>query len=428
MDIPMDALLCRWAFCPCNVTGKQSLFLEEEFRKRGLRVDVYSADIQPTLMQNRAHRHHPGDYKEAYEILLKAYGKPPVVVLGNPVCDFSTFLCPENHFKLGELTVKDKERLEKKKEWLDNKFEMLHIPECPVIITENPKGYADKVITLTNGGRAYVEVQPYQFLGFAGNFDPLDNHVKATHLFSGGNKDAIDKYPIDAYIVQHEEPVGCVHDWVAKQENTDARSVVPTGMADALSKCAVDRYIHHLKSTIPNDIIELAFHEDKINSSEALKKRPCNTFIGMYNGERCFCNLPLGHDTYRNFKRGVTSCAFVDYTTGQPLFSASTPSEKRHSKYRVSVQKTVPADTKTSHAVPKPMRSVDGVVLPYPKLTAVAKSKARASRSDKIMRRLTRTATIKKMKLASTRYATLGKYIMAAVRAEKLCSDMLKQF
>ena len=33
MEIPVDAIVCPWAFCPCNVTGKQSLSLEEEFRK-----------------------------------------------------------------------------------------------------------------------------------------------------------------------------------------------------------------------------------------------------------------------------------------------------------------------------------------------------------------------------------------------------------
>jgi hypothetical protein len=77
MEIPMDAIVCLWAFCPCNVTGKQSLSLDEEFRKRGIRVDVYSADLQETLMESRKHRHHVGDYKEAYEILLNAYGNPP---------------------------------------------------------------------------------------------------------------------------------------------------------------------------------------------------------------------------------------------------------------------------------------------------------------------------------------------------------------
>jgi hypothetical protein len=38
-----------------------------------------------------------------------------VVVLGNPVCHYSTFVCPGNHFKMGELTVEDKERLDEKK-------------------------------------------------------------------------------------------------------------------------------------------------------------------------------------------------------------------------------------------------------------------------------------------------------------------------
>jgi len=77
-------------------------------------------------------------------------------------------------------------------------------------------------------------------------------------------------------------------------------------------------------------------------------------------------------------------------------------------------------------AVKTHIRSIDGVVLPS-KPTA-AKSKARASRSSKIMRRFKRASTIKKMKVASTSYATLGKYIMEAVRAEKRIADLLKQF
>lgn len=480
MEIPMDAIYCLWAFCPCNVTGKQPLSLEEEFRKRGIRVDVYSADIQPTFMQNRKHRHHVGDYKVAYELLLKAYGKPPVVVLGNPVCHYSTFVCPGNHFKLGELTVKEKERLEDKKQWLEIKFWMLHIPGCPVIITENPRGYADKVITLADGGRAYVEVQPWQFWGFNDWYDPDDIHVKATHLFSAGNKDAINKYPIEANIVQHEMPAGCVKDWVAKQKDSNARSVVPTGMADAIAKCAVDRYIHSLKRPTPKELVRFAFHEDKINSSEALEKRPCNTLIGMYNGEKCHCNLPLGHDTDRNLKRGVTSCAFVDWSTtpATTLFAATPLTAKRFSKYRVSVEKAprlqyggkspdyklrcerqdddsddednVSAPLKPVNAVlveekstdltrctSNPIiatavkthsRTVGGVLLPSAKPTAAAKNKARASRSSKIMRRFKRASAIKKMKLASTSYARLGKYIMEVVRAKKRIADLLKQF
>ena len=431
--IPTDAHSRLWAFCPCNVTGKQPLSLEEEFLKRQISVDVYSADIQPTLMHDRTYRHYTGDYKEAYELLVKAYGKPPVVVLGNPVCHYSTFVCPGNHFKLGELTAKDKKRLKEKKEWLENKFEMLHIPGCPVIITENPKGYADKVITRADGGKAYVEVQPWQFWGFNGWYDPDDNHVKNTHLFSAGNKSAINKYSIEAYAVQHEEPAGCVRDWVAKQKDSNARSVVPTGMADAIAKCAVDRYIHSLEQITPKELVQLAFHDDKINSTEALEKRPCNTFIGMYNGEKCHCNLPLGHDTYRNIKRGVTCCAYIDYTTGQTLFSAASPTMKRHSKYRTPVHNaSQPLPNANLSKTATPVKShthlVDGVALPFPKSkNKRMQRKARASRSGKIMRRFRRGPT-KNMKLASTKYATLGKHLMEAARAEKLCCALLKLF
>lgn len=492
MEIPVDAIDRLWAFCPCNVTGKQSLALETEFLKRGVRVDVYSADIQETSMATQKPRHHVGDYKEAYEILLKAYGKPPVVVLGNPSCQFTTFAAKENHFQLGDQTAEDKERVKEQKKWLEIKFWMLHTPGCPVIITENPKGYAMTVITLADGGRAYVKVQPWHFLGFDGNFDIKDNHVKETYLFSAGNKDAIDKYPIEAHIVWHEMPDGCVKDWVRKQKDSNARSVVPTGMAYAISKCAVDRYFHHLKRTTPKEFMQLAFHEDKINSSEAAQKQQCNRFIGMYNGETCYCNLPPFHDTERNLKRGVTCCAFVDWSTPcgtKPytvLLTDTPPTAKRPSEYCVYVEKSEETfraeppvkppqtrgprlqyggnegedtdDEDDDGAPSKPVlavlveekssesatrctsdpvlatvvkthsRTVDGVLLPSPKPTAVAKSKTRASRSSKIMRRFKRASAIKKMKLASTSYATLGKYIMEADRAEKRIADLLKQF
>jgi hypothetical protein len=55
------------------------------------------------------------------------------------------------------------------------------------------------------------------------------------------------------------------------------------------------------------------------------------------------------------------------------------------------------------------------------------KSKVGTSRSGKKMRRFRRTA-IKKIKLASNKYATFGKYVMEAAHVEKLCCDLLKLF
>ena len=332
MIIPPDVRNREWAFCACNVTGKQPASLEEECMKAGLHfVDVYSADLQEIWMEHRKHRHHVGDYKEAYTILCNAYGKPPLIYLGNPVCHYNTYLCPENHAKLGTLTAKDKERIENKIQWLKNKYDMLNTSGCPVIITENPKGYADKVITRANDERAYVAVQPWQFYGFDGKFDPEDLHAKETHLFSAGNSDAIDKLPLDSYIVTRDEPPDVVHDWVLKQKDSNARSVVPTGEAAAISKCAVDRYKHACKDTTPKALVPLVFNEDEIHSMKAAK-RQCNSFVGMRNGEKCYCNLPFGHDNERNRKRGVAECALYDYETREILFAAPIPRSRRASR------------------------------------------------------------------------------------------------
>jgi hypothetical protein len=328
----------QWIFVVFNFSGKQGKDIRHYLFLKDLHnIDVWTNDIQDTVMDDTRPFHKKGDFKKVLDELTEEYGKPPIAIVGNPPCTYNTYLCSLNHPVLGKPTSDDEERVNQKTKYLkEAAYELLVNSGALAVILENPKGYFDTVITRKNGDETYEAFQPWHFFGHNGTYDEEDLHTKETHLHSGGVQAAIDMYPLSEYITQHEKPPNVIDNWVLTRVSSNERSWSPTGMSMAIADCITDRLAYCLRSKTRKKPLEIVFNYSEINPRHKIgTNSPCNNFIGMYKGKPCACNLPLGHQTEKNMIRGVHVCGLMDHETGEYIFKAPTVShEKRVSMYR----------------------------------------------------------------------------------------------
>ena len=136
--------------------------------------------------------HIKGDWKEQY-IRIKEHFCIDILISNSP-CTYNTFVAKENHYQPGITHAEYIERRKLQMGWMRNVYYLLTDDSfgyvIPVILCENPRGYMDKMVTYLGEVIAYVEVHPWHFLDTY-FFFVVDNRMKLTHWFSGGNKSAI---------------------------------------------------------------------------------------------------------------------------------------------------------------------------------------------------------------------------------------------
>lgn len=330
----------QYIYCPFNKSGIQDGAIREVLELSLLRnIDVWTADL---LNHDYVQTFHlKMSWDDALEELKRRYGKPPIAMVCNPLCSFNTYLCPSNFPKQGwENIPEEKERFEKKKEWMKICKKLLH--KCgenekgvPIVYLENPAGFMDGVITLTSEKRGYDNLQPWQFFDPA-NPNDEDKHTKATHIWNGGNENAICAFPLTKKIISETKPPGTKEAWVMNQEDSDARSKFPPGFAKAIALNLVDRLTFLFKFSdglikvdssckpvykqdVSLEMRKFEWHPDNIHKD---KRKACGRCIGFdINGIKYYCNLksgPKGHDSQKECeragKRGTTCvCGVFDF-------------------------------------------------------------------------------------------------------------------
>ena len=364
----------QYIYCPFNKSGIQDGAIREVLELNLLRnIDVWTADL---LDHDYVQTFHlKMNWDDALEHLTQLYGKPPIAMVCNPLCSFNTYLCPSNFPKLGwENIPEEKERFEKKKEWMKICMKLLH--KCgedekgvPIVYLENPAGFMDDVITIESEKPGYDNLQPWMF------FDPAnpnveDKHTKATHIWNGGNKDAIRAFPLTKKIISETKPPGTEEDWVMNQEDSDDRSKFSPGFARAIALNLVERLTFLFKfcktglvkvdssrklvykKDVSLEMRKFEWHRENINKD---KREACGRGLGFdKNGIAHFCNLPKHHDTQKEAKRDIACfCGIYDYETSKYVhketdFSWSRPAPnsptltvKSSPKHKSRIPKTI---------------------------------------------------------------------------------------
>lgn len=321
----------QYIYCPFNKSGIQDSAIRQILEISFIRnIDVWTADL---LDHDYAQTFHlKMNWEDALEYLKQLYEKDPIGIVCNPLCSFNTYLCPSNFPRLGWETIpKEVERFEKKKEWMKICKKILH-SGTEIVYLENPAGFMDNVITLSSGKPGYDKLQPWMF------FDPAnpnveDKHNKETHIWNGGCKDAIRAFPLTKKIISKTMPMGTTTNWVMEQEDSDARSKFAPGFAKAIALNLVERLMFLFrvenglvkmdsdgdpifKKNVQTKMRKFEWHSQNIHKD---KREACGRGLGYDNNRIArFCNLPKGHDTERECKRGVACiCGIYDYANGE---------------------------------------------------------------------------------------------------------------
>ena len=286
--------------------------------------NVWSIDIQNPDCNE--FNHVLGDWRIGLQNLEQKFGEAHIIV-AFPDCQYLCFNGnAANARKAGVLTEEENIRCKKKIEAAKIMLDVLNLKR-PVVMAENGKGYLMRALFRVDGKQVYSIVQPWNFFD-PNNPNPDDNHVKETHLFSGGDKDALDAYPITNFFKTYSEPSDVQKNWVNLQKTYNDRSKTPQGMANAIADCCRKR-LQFFESTLSMtrnrekiiNQVKFILKESELNPPP-LGKECCKP---LENG--MVCNLPLGHDgDDRNMRNGTNlRCGVFDYKSNkylyqQPLF------------------------------------------------------------------------------------------------------------
>ncbi len=316
----------QYIYCPFNKSGIQDGAIREVLELSLIHnIDVWTADLLDHDVVQTFHLKMNWD--DALEYLKQLYGKSPIAMVCNPLCSFNTYLCPSNFPRLGWETIpKEVQRFNNKKAWNKICKKLLH-SGIPIVYLENPAGFMDNVITLSSGKPAYDNLQPWMFFDPA-NPDVEDKHTKETHIWNGGNKDAIRAFPLTNKIISKTMPEGTWTNWVMEQDDSDDRSKFAPGFAKAIALNLVERLTFlfkmdktglvkmELKKNVSPKMCKFEWHPENIHKD---KRKACGRGLGFdKNGIAHYCNLPEGHDTEKECKRGVAClCGIYDYRAGK---------------------------------------------------------------------------------------------------------------
>lgn len=290
--------------------------------------NVWSIDIQNPDCNE--FNHVLGDWKIGLQQLEKKFGEAQIIV-AFPDCQYLCFNGnAANARKAGVLTEKEDTRCKKKVEAAKIMLDVLNL-ERPVVMAENGKGYLMRALFRIDGKQVYNIVQPWNFFD-PSKPDPNDNHVKETHLFSGGDRDALDAYPITNFFKTYSEPSDVQKNWVNLQKSYNDRSKTPQGMANAIAHCCRSRlqFFESSLSMTRNrekriNQVKFILKESELNPPP-LGKKCCNRLENDM-----VCNLPLGHNgDDRNMKNGTNlRCGVFDYERDQYLYEQPLLSSQR---------------------------------------------------------------------------------------------------
>ena len=293
---------------------------------------VWSIDLHKNAMKDV--NHIQADWREGLSYLIGMFGKP-IIIVAHPDCQCLCFNGNNVNANFGG-PMHDREihRYNQKLKAAKTIFDMLS-HDAPVIMVENGRGYLMNSLLYENGKRSFVEVEPWQFTSDVnGGMEHPDNHAKATHLFSGGDINAINEFPITQFLTQTRAFPGIEYNWVEKQTDEshtggmsayDKRSVTSPGMAFGIARCCYER----AKFVIANNTTHnVKFILDELKLHPPPKGHRCSNSLlgGKYS-----CNLVIDHKgRRRTFNTGFgTRCGVWDYTTGEWIYQEPTLASSR---------------------------------------------------------------------------------------------------